>query len=125
MAVCDVWIDLQIRPIGRICGLPLVFVALKLPAVANKWRFGGQGQHLSFLADPVVVHALGILGVTHQARHIQAAINLKLVAHDADHGNVFARPIAFLKNFVAVDLAVLDLLAVSLAAALGLAVDGF
>ena len=125
MAVCNVWIDLQIRPVGRVSGLPLVFVAFKLTAVPDKGRFRGQGQHLGLLRHPVVVHALGVLGVTHKARHVQTAINFKLVADDADHGNPLASPLVLLKDFVAVDLAIPDAPTVRLTRAFRLAVNGF
>ena len=122
LTVCNVRIDLQIRPVVGVGGLPLVFVAFKLTTVADKRRFGGQSQHLGFLGHPVVVHALGILGVTHQARHVQAAINFKFVADDADHGDPLACPLAFFEDLVAVDLAILDLWTLRHSAAFGFAV---
>ena len=123
MAVCNVWIDLQIRPVVGVGRFPLVFVAFELAAVANERGFGRQRQHFGFLADPVVVHALGVFGITHQARHIQATINFKFVANDADHRNPFASPFVLLKDFVAVDLAVPHAGAVGLTAALRFAVN--
>ena len=114
LAVCHVRIDFQIRPIGRVSGFPLVFVAFKLTTVTDERCFRRQGQHLSFLADPVVVHALGILGVTHKARHIQTAIDFKLIANNTDHGDPLASPFVLLKDFVPVDLAVPHTGAVSL-----------
>ena len=73
------------------------------------------------MAHPVVVHALRVLGVTHDAADVQATFNLKLVAHAADHGDVCACPVGLFQNLVAVDLEPLDLLAVSLAGLDGLA----
>ena len=61
------------------------------------------------MAHPVVVHALGILGITHKARHVQTTVNFKLIANNADYGDVFPRPIAFFKNFITVNLAVFNL----------------
>ena len=124
LAVGHVRVDFQIRPVVCVGRLPFVFVAFKLTAVTDERCFRCQGQHLSFLADPVVVHALGILGVTHKARHIQAAIDFKLVTNNADHGDPLASPFVLLKDFVSVDLAVPHTGAVSLTRTLGLAVDG-
>jgi hypothetical protein len=57
---------------------------------------------------PIVVHPLGILGVSHDARHVQATIYLKFVANNAHNRDVLTRPLAFFQNFVPVDLAVVD-----------------
>ena len=67
------------------------------------------------MAHPVVVHALGVLGVTHKTANVQPSLNLKLVAHAADHGDVCACPIGLLQNLVAVDLEPFDFSAVGLA----------
>ena len=69
------------------------------------------------MAHPIVVHALCVFGVAHKAGQINTSINLKFVTDHANHGNVFARPIAFFQHFVAVDLAPLDLATINLARA--------
>ena len=74
------------------------------------------------MADPVIVHALGILGVTHQARHIHAAIDFELVTDHAHYGNPLARPFALFKDLEAVGLAPHDLFAFGCARAQRLAV---
>ena len=108
LTVCNVRIDLQIGPVLRVGSLPLVLVALKLTTVADERCLGCQRQHFGFLTNPIVVHTLGIFGISYQARHVQAAIHLKFVADNPNHGNPLACPLAFLKNLVPVDLAVLD-----------------
>ena len=72
------------------------------------------------MADPVVVHTLGVLGVTHQTTDVQATIDLKLVADHAHYGDVFTRPVGLLKDLVPIDLAPLDLLDVRFTALEGL-----
>ena len=57
------------------------------------------------MRDPVVVHPLGVFGVAHQARDVQATVNFPLVADYADDGNPLTRPVLSLKNLVAVGLA--------------------
>ena len=94
LPVGHVGINFQIRPVVNIGRFPLLLVAFKLTAVTNKWCFGCQRQHLGFLADPVVIHALGVFGVPHQSADVHAAIYLKFVADYADNGDVFTRPIA-------------------------------
>ena len=47
--------------------------------------------------------------------HIQTPINLKFIADNPHNGNVFTRPIALFQNFVAVDLAILNLAPIRLA----------
>ena len=102
----------------------MVFVALKLAAVANKRCFGRQSQHFGLLGHPVVVHPLGIFGVAHQSRDIQATVNFKFIANNAYNRYPLARPLAFFKDFVPVDLAVFDSRPVRLTRLLGLAVNG-
>ena len=109
MAVCNVWVDLQIRPIGCVGGLPLLLVAFKLTTVADERCFGGQGQHLGFLRNPVVVHALGIFGISDQTRHVQTTFHLKFVANAANHRNVHTSPILALEHFVTVNFEPFDL----------------
>ena len=114
-AVCNVWIDLKVGPVLGVCSLPLHLVPFKLTAVADKRRFGCQRQHLGLLAGPVVVHALRVFGVTHEAADVQPPLNLELVAHAADHRDVSAGPVRALQHLVTVDFEPLDLLAVCLA----------
>jgi hypothetical protein len=66
------------------------------------------GQHLGLLADPVVVHALGVFGVSHQPADVHPAIYLKFVANHADNGDVFTRPIAFFQHLKTVGFAPFD-----------------
>ena len=113
-AVSYVGVDLQIRPVLRIGRLPLHLVAFKLATVTNERRFGCQGQHLGLLARPVVVHALGVFSVTHQTRHVQLAVDLKLVTNDAHDRDPLANPILLFQHLVAVGLAPLDPLGVYL-----------
>ena len=115
-AVGHVRIDLQIRPVLRVGRLPLHLVAFELATIANKRRFGCQSQHLGFLARPVVVHALGVLGVTHQTRHVQLAVHFKLVTDDAHDGDPAACPVVLLQHLVAVGLAPLNPLGVDFTA---------
>ena len=95
----------------------MLFVAFKLAAVADERRLGRQGQHLCFLRHPVVVHALGVLGVTHKPRHVHAAFNFKLVTDYTNDRNPFTQPFLFLKNFVAVSLNPFDAFYVNFALA--------
>ena len=125
LTVSHVRIDLQIRPIVRIGGLPLLFVALKLTAVANERRFRRQSQHLRLLRDPVVVHALGVFGVTHKARDIHPSLNLELVANDTDHRDPFARPFGLFKDLIAVGFDPFDAFNVHFALANGLQAQHF
>ena len=67
------------------------------------------------MTDPVVVHALSVFGVSDDARHKNAPINLKFVADYADDRYPFARPLALFKDFVPVDAAPLDFASVYLA----------
>ena len=67
------------------------------------------------MTDPVVVHALGIFGISDNAGHKNAPIDLKFVADDANDRYPRARPLAFFKDFVPVDAAPLDFAAVNLA----------
>ena len=67
------------------------------------------------MGHPIVVHPLGVFGVSDDPGHIQTPVNFKFVADDANNGDVLARPLALFKNFVPVDLAVLDLAPVRLA----------
>ena len=76
------------------------------------------------MADPIVVHALGVLGIAHKARHVHPAIDLELVANHAHDGYPLARPLALFQHLVAVGLHPHDLLAVSLAGPQRLAEDG-
>ena len=123
LAVGHIWVYFQIWPVVGVGCLPLVFVAFKLTAVADERCLGRQCQHLCFLADPIVVHALGIFGVTHKARHVQAAIDFKFVAHNTHDRDPFAGPLVFGQDFIPVDLAVLDLGVLHDALALRFAVD--
>ena len=104
-AIRNVRVDLKVRPVVRVSSLPLLLVALKLPTVADKRRFRGKGKHFCFLRDPVVVHTLGVFGVTHKARNVQATVNFPLVADHADYGDRHASPILGLKHLVTVGLA--------------------
>ena len=123
-SIRHVGIDLQIRPIGRIGSLPLHLVAFELAAIANEGCLGSQRQHLGFLARPVVVHALGVLGVPHKAADVHLAVNFPLVADDAHDRNPLAGPLALLQHVEAVGLHPHDLLAVNFAAADRLAEHG-
>ena len=62
------------------------------------------------MADPIVVHPLGVFGVADQPRDVQATVNLKFVANHADNGYPLARPVTFFDEFETVCLAPLDLL---------------
>ena len=93
-----------------------MLIAFKLASVANKRRFGGQSQHFGLSGHPIVVHSLGVFGVSHQSRHKKTAINFKFVTNNANHRDPLACPVVFLQHFVAVSLAPLDPLAVHLAA---------
>ena len=67
------------------------------------------------MTDPIVVHALGIFGVSDDAGHKNAPIDLKFVANDPNDRYPLARPLAFFKDFVPVDAAPLDFASVDLA----------
>ena len=121
LPVSYIRVDLEVGPVVRVGCFPLVLVAFKLTTVANKRRFGCQSQHLGFLANPVVVHALGVFGVTHKARQVHTAFNLKLVTDDANNRNPFTSPFLFLKHLVAVGFDPLDALAIGVTAAQRLA----
>ena len=108
LAIGHVRVDLEVRPVVDVGRLPLLLVALKLPAVADERRFRGQRQHLGLLAYPVVVHPLRVLGVSHQTANVHPAINLKFVANHADDGDVLARPVALLQHLKTVGLAPFD-----------------
>ena len=97
------------------------FVTFELAAIANEGRLGGQRKHLCFLTDPVVVHALSVLGVTHKARHIELTVNFPFVTDHAHDGYPFARPIALFQHLKTVSLEPFDLLAVHFARAQRLA----
>jgi hypothetical protein len=112
-----VGIDFQIRPIGRIGSFPLHLVTLELATIANEGCLWSQSQHLGFLARPVVVHPLRVLGITHKTRDVQSSVNFPLVADDAHNGNPLARPLAFVKDVKPIGLHPHDLLAVNLAGA--------
>ena len=103
-AIRHVGIDLQIRPVGRIGGLPLHLVAFKLAAIADEGCLGGQRQHLCLLAGPVVVHALGVLGVAHKAGYIDAAFDFPFVADHTNDRYPFARPFALFQHVKTVGL---------------------
>ena len=62
------------------------------------------------MADPIVVHPLGVFGVADQPRDVQATVNLKFVANHADNGYRFACPLVFFDELKPVCLAPLDLL---------------
>ena len=64
------------------------------------------------MADPVVVHALGVFGVSDDTGDENAAIDLKFIANYANNRYPLARPVAFLKDFVPIDAAPLDFAAV-------------
>jgi len=113
-AVRHVGINLQIRPVSRIGGLPLLFVAFKLATVADKRCLRRQRQHFCFLAGPVIVHPLRVFGVADQSADIQLAFDFPLVADDADDRYPLARPFAFIQNVEAVGLHPHDLFAVNL-----------
>ena len=104
-AIRNVRVDLKVRPVVRVGSLPLLLVALKLPAVADERGFRGKGKHFGFLGYPVVVHTLGIFGVTHQARNVHSTFDFPLVANHADYGDRHASPILGLKHLVTVGLA--------------------
>ena len=116
-AIRHIRINFQVRPVLRIGRLPLHLVAFELATVTDERRFGGECEHLGFLARPVVVHALGILGVTHQTRDVQLAVDLKLITYDAHDRDVLACPIVLLEHLVTVGLAPLDSLGIDLAGA--------
>ena len=93
LGIGDVRVHLQVRPVVGICGLPLVFIPFKLTAVPNKRCFRCQRQHFGLLRNPIVVHPLGVLGISHNARHIQLAVYLKLIAHHPYYGDVLTSPV--------------------------------
>ena len=64
------------------------------------------------MGHPVVVHPLCILGVSHQSTDVQTAIYLKFIANNANNRYPLAYPLALLKDFVAIDLAIAHLGAV-------------
>ena len=110
-------VDLKVGPVGDVGRLPLLFVALKLPAVPNERRLGCQRKHFGFLAHPIVVHPLCVLGVTHQAGNHHLTVDFKLVADDADDRDPFARPVLLFQHLKTVGFDPLDLLAVYLTGA--------
>ena len=86
-----------------------MLVSLKLPAVADKRRFGGQGEHFRLLGYPVVVHALRVFSVTHEAADVDTAFNFVFVSDHADNRNRLTRPLLLFQHLVAVRLHPLDL----------------
>ena len=114
LAVCNVRIDLQIRPVLRVGRLPLELIPLELTAVTDKRCLGRQRKHLCFLGCPIIIHPLGILGVTHDARDEDATIHLKLVTHHADHRDPLPCPLALFQHLETVGFHPHDALAVYL-----------
>ena len=73
------------------------------------------------MAGPVVVHPLGVLGITHKARDVHTAFDFPFVADDAHDRYPLARPFAFVEDVKTVGFHPHDLLAVYFACADGLA----
>ena len=94
-----------------------MLVSLKLTAIADKRRFGGQGEHFRLLGYPVVVHALRVFSVTHEAADIDTAFNFVFVTDYANDRNMLTRPLLLFQNLVAVGLNPLDLANIDFAAA--------
>ena len=57
------------------------------------------------MGNPVVVHPLGILGITHKARDVHTTVNFPLVADHADNRNGLTNPVLTLQHLVTVGLA--------------------
>ena len=67
------------------------------------------------MGHPVVVHPLGVFGVTHDAGDKHPAIDLEFIAHNPDYGDPFAGPFLLIEDFKAVNLAPLNLAPIDLA----------
>ena len=121
LAIGDIRVYFQIRPVLGVGCFPLLLVPLELTTVPDKRCLGGQCQHLGFLRAPIIVHALSILGVAHQTAHVQLTINLELVTNHPHNRDERSSPFTLLQNLIAVGLAPLDSLTIRLPGAQRLA----